>query len=93
MSSKRLPTPILRSSSSRRAAFWIPTALLARGVGEMLLGATDRATEDLSETVERALAAGAVEEGYLAQAQLALLAAKQGAWGEAGSAHGLRRCR
>ena len=32
----------------------------------------------------RALAAGSAEEAYLAQAQLALLASKAGAWGEAG---------
>ena len=62
---------------------WIPTALLARGVAHALLGATDRATDDLAAVVERGLALGAVEEVYLAQAQLALLAAKQGAWGEA----------
>ena len=35
-------------------------------------------------TIEKGLAPGAVEEVYLAQAQLALLAARQGAWGEAG---------
>ena len=65
-----------------RGSFWIPTALLARGIGHALLGATERATEDLTAVVEKAAAFGAVEEGYLAQAQLALLAAKQGAWGE-----------
>ena len=63
---------------------WIPTALLGRGVAHALLGATDRAAEDLLATIERGLAVGSVEEVYLAQAQLALLAAKEGAWGEAG---------
>ena len=63
---------------------WVPVALLGRGVAHALLGATDRATDDLTATVERGLAIGAVEEVYLAQAQLALLAAKQGSWGEAG---------
>jgi LuxR family transcriptional regulator, maltose regulon positive regulatory protein len=63
---------------------WVPVARLGRGVAHALLGATDRATDDLSATVETGLAIGAVEELYLAQAQLALLAAKQGAWGEAG---------
>ena len=65
------------------ASIWIPTTLLARGVAHALLGATDRATDDLTAVVERAPAFGAVEEGYLAHAQLALVAAEQGAWGEA----------
>ncbi len=65
-------------------SFWIPTALLGRGVAHALLGANDRAVVDLLATIERGLAAGSVEEVYLAQAQLALLAAKEGAWGEAG---------
>ena len=63
---------------------WIPTALLARGVAHALLGATERATEDLTATVEKGLALGSVEEIYLAHAQLALLDAKTGAWGQAG---------
>ena len=66
------------------ASPWIPAALLGRGIAHALLGATDRATDSLTETVELGLAVGAVEEIYLAQAQLALLAAKHGAWDEAG---------
>jgi LuxR family transcriptional regulator, maltose regulon positive regulatory protein len=62
---------------------WIPVALVIRGVAHALLGATDRATDDFAATVERGLAVGAVEDVFVAQAQLALLAAKQGAWGEA----------
>ena len=62
---------------------WIPDALMIRGVAHALLGATDRATDDLTAAVEKGLATGAFEEVYLAQAQLALLAANQGAWGEA----------
>ena len=65
-------------------SFWVPTALLGRGVAHALLGATGRAVVDLSATVEAGLATGSVEEVFLAQAQLALLAAKEGAWGEAG---------
>ncbi len=65
-------------------SFWIPTALLGRGVTHALLGAIDRAEADLVATVERGLAAGSVEEVFLAEAQLALLAANGGAWGEAG---------
>ena len=63
---------------------WVTVALLGRGVAHALLGATDRATDDLTAAVEKGLARGATEDVYLAQAQLALLAAKQGAWGEAG---------
>ena len=65
-------------------SFWIPTALLGQGVAHALLGAADRAVVELSATIERGVAAGSFEEVYLAHAQLALLAAKEGAWGEAG---------
>ena len=84
MSSRRSPTPIWRSSSSPRTSAWIPVALLVRGVAHALLGATDRATDDLTAAVEKGLAIGAVDDVFVAQAQLALLAARQGAWGEAG---------
>ena len=67
-----------------RDSFWVPTALLGRGVAHALLGATDRAVVELLATVEAGLATGSVEEVFLAQAQLALLAAKEGTWGEAG---------
>ena len=63
---------------------WVTVALLGRGVAHALLGATDRATDDLTAAVEKGLPRGATEDVYLAQAQLALLAANQGAWGEAG---------
>jgi LuxR family maltose regulon positive regulatory protein len=62
---------------------WIPVALLIRGLAHALLGSTDCATNDLIETVERGLAVGAIEDVFVAQAELALLAAKQGAWGDA----------
>ncbi len=62
---------------------WIPVALLIRGVAHALLGATDRATDDFVATVELGLAVGAVDDVFVAQAELALLAAQQGAWGEA----------
>jgi LuxR family maltose regulon positive regulatory protein len=62
---------------------WIPDALLIRGVAHALLGETDRATDDLTAAVETGLATGAVDDVFVAQAQLALLAANQGAWGEA----------
>jgi LuxR family maltose regulon positive regulatory protein len=63
---------------------WIPDALLVRGIAQALLGATPRATQDLTATVEKGMAIGAVDVVIAAQAQLALLAAQQGAWGEAG---------
>ena len=65
-------------------SFWIPTALLGRGVAHALLGETDRAVAALDAAVEWGLVTGSVEEVFLAHAQLALLAAKEGAWGEAG---------
>jgi LuxR family maltose regulon positive regulatory protein len=63
---------------------WIPVALLARGIAHALLGATDRATDDLTATVDQGLAVGAAEDVFVAQAELALLAIRQGAWAEAG---------
>ncbi len=63
---------------------WRPTALLGRAVAHLLLGLVDHAKDDLLATVEQASPVGAVEELYLAQAELALLAARHGAWHEAG---------
>ncbi len=63
---------------------WISVALLARGIAHGLLGATELAAEDFAATIESGLANGAFEDVFVAQAQLALLAARQGAWGEAG---------
>ena len=74
----------LALSQLSRESAWFPVALLMEGVAQALLGATDRARDDLAATVELGLAIGAAEELVLAQAQLALLAAKEGAWGEAG---------
>ena len=64
---------------------WRPTAHLSRGVAAALLGATAHATDELTATIEMGRAAGAVEEVYLAHAQLALLAAERGAWSDARS--------
>ena len=63
---------------------WIPVALLARGIAHALLGATERAAEDFAATIETGLASGAFEDVFVAQSHLALLAARRGAWGEAG---------
>jgi LuxR family maltose regulon positive regulatory protein len=67
---------------------WIADAYHVRGVAHALLDAADRATDDLQEAVERGLAIGAVDAVFAAQAQLALQAANNGAWGEA--AHNAR---
>ena len=63
---------------------WVPVALLLRGVAHELLGETDRATQDLTEAIETGVPVGATEDVFMAHAQLALLAAKQGDWTEAG---------
>ena len=68
---------------SPESAF-ISVALLARGIAQALLGAAERAAEDLAAAVETGLARGAFEDVFVAQSHLALLAARQGAWGEAG---------
>jgi LuxR family maltose regulon positive regulatory protein len=65
-------------------SLWIPVALGARGVAHALLGETERAAEDFVATIETGLAGGAFEDVFVAHAHLALLAARQGAWGEAG---------
>ena len=65
-------------------SWWIPGSLRMRGVAHGLLGATDRETEDLKASITAAQALGAPGDDVpLAQALLALRAAKQGAWGEA----------
>ncbi len=64
-------------------SIWVPVALIARGVAHALVGLTDRAIDDLTAVIERAPAFEAYEEMYVAHAQLALIAAEQGAWGEA----------
>ena len=65
-------------------SWWIPGSLRMRGVAHGLLGATDRETEDLKASITAAQALGAGGDDVpLAQALLALRAAKQGAWGKA----------
>ena len=63
---------------------FIPTALVARGAAHALLGATERAAEDFAAATKTGLASGSFEEIFVAQAQLALLAVRRGAWDEAG---------
>jgi LuxR family maltose regulon positive regulatory protein len=62
---------------------WRPATLVTRGIIHALLGHTDPATDDLTAAAEAGLITGAAEDVYVAYAQLALLAAKQGAWTEA----------
>ena len=66
------------------ASPWMPAALVLRGMAHALLGATEGATDDLTAAV--ADARGATQPVTLAHAQLALLAAGQGKWNEAGPA-------
>lgn len=63
---------------------WRPSALLARGVAHALLGATDPAFDDLTATVEQARLMRNMTDVYVGEAQQALLAAREGAWEEAG---------
>jgi LuxR family maltose regulon positive regulatory protein len=62
---------------------WIPVALLARGLAQALLGAPDRATDDLMAVIDQGLEVGTFEDVFVAHAQLALLAIREGAWVEA----------
>jgi LuxR family maltose regulon positive regulatory protein len=63
---------------------WVPMAYLARGAAHTLLGASDRAEEDLVATVETGRVNGAFDDVFVAQAMLALAAARRRAWGDAG---------
>ena len=63
---------------------WRASAFVLRGVAHALLGATDRARADLASAVDTARAIGVLEEAFVAHAELALLAARGSAWGEAG---------
>ena len=62
-------------------SLWIPTALLGRGVAHALLGATDRATDDLDGSYRTCSDFRLRGGAYAAQAQLALLAAAAGCVG------------
>jgi LuxR family transcriptional regulator, maltose regulon positive regulatory protein len=46
---------------------WIPVALLARRIAHALLGATDRATDDLAAVIDQGLAVGAAEDVFVAK--------------------------
>jgi LuxR family transcriptional regulator, maltose regulon positive regulatory protein len=61
----------------------IPVALGIRGVAHALLGANAHAAVDFAAAIETGLASGALEDVYIAEAQLALLAVRHGAWLEA----------
>jgi LuxR family transcriptional regulator, maltose regulon positive regulatory protein len=62
---------------------WRPAALMLRGAAHALLRARDRAGDDLTAAIGAGLASGAAEVVILAHAQLALIAANEGAWNEA----------
>jgi LuxR family transcriptional regulator, maltose regulon positive regulatory protein len=59
------------------------TALTLRGAAYALLGAPDGATADLKAALDIGLAFNAVDEIFVSQALLALLACRRGAWAEA----------
>jgi LuxR family maltose regulon positive regulatory protein len=63
---------------------WIPVALLARGLAQVLLEAPEAAARDFTAAIETGLACGNTEDVFVAHDQLALLAARRGAWGDAG---------
>ena len=63
---------------------WVTSALQIRGVLHVLLGAPDRATDDFEATIEKGHALGTLDDVFMAQAQLSLLACRRGAWGDAG---------
>ncbi|ADB49040.1 ATP-dependent transcriptional regulator, MalT- like, LuxR family [Conexibacter woesei DSM 14684] len=63
---------------------WRPAALVVRGAVHALSGAEGRATDDFSAAVKTGLAFGSADVVFVAEAELALLALKRGAWTEAG---------
>jgi LuxR family maltose regulon positive regulatory protein len=63
---------------------WIPDALNVRGLAHRLLGADADAVRDFEAAADRAAAIGTVDIAIVAQAQLALLAARRGDWDKAG---------
>ena len=63
---------------------WVPVALLGRGVAHALLGTTDRATDDLTATVERGLAIGAGRGGLPGTGTARAPRGQAGRLGEAG---------
>ena len=91
MSSRRFADADLALDQARPRKRLDPHRARWPGLAHALLGATDRATEDLTAAIEQALLVGAVTTVFVAQAQLALLAARQGAWGEAANARGRHR--
>jgi len=64
-------------------SIFVPTTLVARGVAHALRGETSLAMADLTEVLQRAPTLDAIEESVLAEAQLALLAARGADWSEA----------
>ena len=63
---------------------WRPSALLIRGIAHALLGAVDSATADFAASIEIGQAMDVTDDVFGAQAELALLAMRRGAWDEAG---------
>jgi LuxR family transcriptional regulator, maltose regulon positive regulatory protein len=66
------------------ASGWRPAAVVLRGIAHVVSGAAETATDDLLATIDAGSDAGATQPVTLAHAELALLAARRGAWSEAG---------
>ena len=61
-------------------SWWRSSATVMRGIANALLGSTDAARVDLEAAVELARTNGSQDVEFIAQAELALLAARNGAW-------------
>ncbi|MDW5596259.1 LuxR C-terminal-related transcriptional regulator [Conexibacter stalactiti] len=68
---------------------WRPAALVVRGTAHALLGAEQRATDDLVAAAATGREFGSADVVFVAEAQLALLALKRGSWAAAGERAGV----
>ncbi len=61
-------------------SWWRSSALVMKGIANSLLGSTDAAAADLEAAVDLARTNGSQDVEFIAQAELALLAGRNGAW-------------
>jgi LuxR family maltose regulon positive regulatory protein len=64
---------------------WRSSATVMMGIANLLLGSTDAATADLEAAIDFARPIGSTDVEFIAHAELALLAARHGAWLDASS--------
>jgi LuxR family maltose regulon positive regulatory protein len=62
------------------ASPWLADATMVKGIANALLGSTEAARTDLRAAVDLARAVGTTDVEFTAQAELALLEARKGAW-------------